>query len=81
MNSRVMDKFGELLEEGAQKEQGVETSSVSIDTVWFALLMAQSQIITLLEDIRKMMSAGASRFELIDMKEDSSDEESSSDSN
>lgn len=65
-----MGKFDELMERGAQKKREIDADGkgVSIDAVWLSLLIAQSEIIVLLEDIRKMMSEHKSgRFELIDM--------------
>lgn len=67
-----MDKVSELLEKGAQNEREIDADGrdFSIDTVWLSLLIAQSEIIDLLTDIKKMMSEyKSSRFELIDINE------------
>lgn len=67
-----MGKFNELMEKGVQKEREMVTGGegVSIDTVWLSLLIAQSEIIVLLEGIKKMMfEYKSSRFELIDISE------------
>ena len=76
MNSKVvlnyMDKLGELMEKGTQKkgEMDIDGREVSIDTVWISLLIAQSEIIVLLEDIKKVLAERKSnRFELIDINE------------
>ena len=53
-----MGKFNELMAKGAQKEREIDADGrdFSIDTVWLSLLIAQSEIIDLLTDIKKMMS-------------------------
>lgn len=71
MNSRVMDKFNELIGKGVLKERELEAEGngeVTLDNVWLSLLVAQSEIIVLLDDIKKIMSEyKSSRFERLDI--------------
>lgn len=71
MSSRVMNKFNALIEKGEQIEREGEINP-NLDLVWFSLLVAQSETIVLLEDIRKMVSEHRpGRFNQIDLSNES----------